>query len=185
MNDAKHPAGAGVHRRAAGFTLIEVLVAMIVMAIGLLGVASLQIFSLRGSYEGLQRSQAAALANAVIDRMRSNPERLASYAGTRGGSTTTSEPAATCGDKETCLTVLAARDLYELEKLAEASDSLIDPRICISNNANTITVVVAWRGMEKRGDTSAALNDCGKNDIDNAYLKQIVMTTYIAPSNPY
>lgn len=171
----------------AGFTLLEVLVAMIVLAIGLLGAASLQLYALRGGGEGLQRSQATVLANAVTDRMRSNPERLDSYvAATIGNQTFASTPAQNCSglSSSACLTARATRDLYELEQLVHASDSLITPRVCTTNTNGTVTVVVAWRGMEKRGDTSATLNSCG-SDIEADYRKQIIVSTYIAPCNPY
>lgn len=56
-----------------GFTLIEVLITMVVMAIGLLGLAGLQITSLRNTETAYQRSQATALAYDMLDRMRSNP----------------------------------------------------------------------------------------------------------------
>jgi type IV pilus assembly protein PilV len=56
-----------------GFTLIEVLVTMVVMAIGLLGLAGLQATSLKHNNSAYQRSQATFLAYEMLDRMRSNP----------------------------------------------------------------------------------------------------------------
>lgn len=55
-----------------GFTLVEVLVAMVILAIGLLGVAGLQTRSLSGNQGALYRSQAVLYANDVIERMRVN-----------------------------------------------------------------------------------------------------------------
>lgn len=60
-----------------GFTLIEVLVTMVVMAIGLLGLAGLQVTSLRNTEVAYQRSQATTLAYDMLDRMRSNPTGVA------------------------------------------------------------------------------------------------------------
>ena len=62
---------------AAGFTLIEVLVALLIFTIGLLGLASLQVISYRLSSDSLLRSTAAILANDMIDRMRVNAEAAA------------------------------------------------------------------------------------------------------------
>ena len=55
-----------------GFTLIEVLVSMIVLAIGLLGLAGLQLTSLKAADSAYHRSQASVLADDILDRMRSN-----------------------------------------------------------------------------------------------------------------
>ena len=56
-----------------GFSLIEVLVALVVLTIGLLGMAGLQGYSITGSYNAHLRTQATALAQGIIDRMRANP----------------------------------------------------------------------------------------------------------------
>jgi type IV pilus assembly protein PilV len=58
--------------RARGFTLIEVLVALVVLSIGLLGLASLQLSSLRWNHGASLRSQATLLAYDIVDRMRAN-----------------------------------------------------------------------------------------------------------------
>jgi type IV pilus assembly protein PilV len=55
-----------------GFTLLEVLVAVLVLSIGLLGLAGLQAASLRNNHSGYLRSQATILAYDYIDRMRAN-----------------------------------------------------------------------------------------------------------------
>lgn len=56
----------------SGFTLVEVLVALIILAVGLLGVAGLQNRSLSGNQGALYRSQAVLYANDIIERMRVN-----------------------------------------------------------------------------------------------------------------
>jgi type IV pilus assembly protein PilV len=58
--------------RQSGFTLIEVLVSVIVLSIGLVGVAGLQAVSLKNNQSAFMRSQASALAYDLADRMRSN-----------------------------------------------------------------------------------------------------------------
>jgi type IV pilus assembly protein PilV len=56
----------------SGFTLVEALVALIVLSIGLLGVAALQLSSLRANTSAAYRSQATFLAYDIADRMRAN-----------------------------------------------------------------------------------------------------------------
>jgi len=57
---------------AGGMSLVEVLAALVVVSVGLLGVAALQITSLRSSQASFLRTQATALADDIIDRMRAN-----------------------------------------------------------------------------------------------------------------
>lgn len=59
-------------RNDSGFSMIEVLVTLVILSIGLLGVAGLQTASLRFSQESYFQSQAVALVSDMIDRMRSN-----------------------------------------------------------------------------------------------------------------
>ena len=55
-----------------GFTLLEVLVALVVLSIGLIGLAGLQSASLKQNYNAYLRSQATALAYNMADRIRAN-----------------------------------------------------------------------------------------------------------------
>lgn len=55
-----------------GDLLIEVLIAVLVLAIGLLGIAAMQATALRNSHGALQRSQAATQVHAIFDAMRAN-----------------------------------------------------------------------------------------------------------------
>ncbi len=59
-----------VHRRCRGFSLMEVLVALLVLAIGLLGLAALQTQGLRFNQGAYVRSQATILAYDIMDSMR-------------------------------------------------------------------------------------------------------------------
>ena len=58
--------------KKTGFTLIEVLIAMVVLAVGLLGLAGLQATSLKNNQSAYNRSQATQLAYDIADRMRAN-----------------------------------------------------------------------------------------------------------------
>jgi type IV pilus assembly protein PilV len=60
--------------KSKGFSLIEVLVAVLVLAIGLLGVAALQINATRANQSAELRSQASMLAYFMLDAMRANRE---------------------------------------------------------------------------------------------------------------
>lgn len=60
------------HRVQRGTTLIEVLVTIVLLAIGLLGLAGLQVSSVQSNHSAYHRSQATILAYDISDRMRSN-----------------------------------------------------------------------------------------------------------------
>jgi len=75
-------AGSSTRRAAGGFSLIEVLVALVVLAIGLLGVAMMQIMSVRFTQSANQRTIATNLAYELIDMARANRVLSAAYVGT-------------------------------------------------------------------------------------------------------
>ncbi len=58
--------------KSSGFTLIEVLISMVILAIGLLGLAGLQTVALRQNSSSQMTSQAMDLINEMADRMRAN-----------------------------------------------------------------------------------------------------------------
>jgi type IV pilus assembly protein PilV len=61
------------HRKSqGGATLVEVLVAVLVLSIGLLGIAGLQLSALQNNRNAHVRSQASMLAYYIADRMRAN-----------------------------------------------------------------------------------------------------------------
>lgn len=68
-----------------GFTLVEVLVAIVVLSIGLLGLAGLQATGLRNNHSAYLRTQATLQAYDIIDRMRANVLGQSAYYSTPTG----------------------------------------------------------------------------------------------------
>ncbi|MHB8475653.1 MAG: type IV pilus modification protein PilV [Steroidobacteraceae bacterium] len=64
--------------RIGGFTLIEVLVSLVILSIGLLGIAKLMLFSSRSNDSAYLRSQATELAYEILDNMRANRQEAIS-----------------------------------------------------------------------------------------------------------
>ncbi len=152
--------------------MMEVLVSVFVLSIGVLGVAGLQVTAKRSNFEATQRVTAAALAQDIIERMRSNTEELATYtdegAGrTIDGTTMSAVDCSTDCDPD----VLAEYDLYELEQAANGVaeqtagsnvGGLSLPTTCINGpdgGAGIYSVAIAWRGMTKLSDPD--VDDCG------------------------
>ena len=62
-----------MQRQQRGFSLIEVMVAVLIVAVGILGVAGMQVVSLQQNRNALLRDQALQAGNDILDRMRVNP----------------------------------------------------------------------------------------------------------------
>lgn len=61
-----------LHKNQSGFTLLEILIALLVLSIGLLGLAGLQAYGLRNNTSAYHRSQATILAYNILDKMQVN-----------------------------------------------------------------------------------------------------------------
>jgi type IV pilus assembly protein PilV len=74
-----------VDARQKGFTLVEVLVALVVMSVGMLGIAALYLEGIRAGRTSLYRTAAVNLASDMADRIRANRNAGLAYAGTGPG----------------------------------------------------------------------------------------------------
>lgn len=62
-----------------GFSIVEVLVALVVLGVGMLGIAGLYVVSLRSSGSAISRMQAVNLASDIADRIRANRDAGTAY----------------------------------------------------------------------------------------------------------
>lgn len=69
-------------KKQLGFNLVEVLIALIIMSVGMLGIAGLYVQSLQAGRTSMFRHHAVTLAGDVADRIRANPGGGATYEGT-------------------------------------------------------------------------------------------------------
>lgn len=85
-----------------GFNLIEILVTMLILAIGLMGIAALQFKGLQYNHDAYSRSQINFLAYDIADRIRLNRDNATTYVGdfTLGGSAPTGCTQSTGADKD-------------------------------------------------------------------------------------
>lgn len=136
-------------RTQRGFTLIEVLVTVIILAIGLLGLAGLQLSGMRYTHSAYQRSQATILCNDVIDRMRVN--RLVAATGAYNIAIGAAPANVSCiGTGANCdPDNLAKADLSEWKQSLAAILPLGDG--AIAQNGASFTITIQWddsRGAE-------------------------------------
>jgi type IV pilus assembly protein PilV len=100
-----------------GFTIVEALVALVILAVGMLGIASLYVTTLRASGSATSRMQAINLASDLADRIRANRTAEAAYAGAAAADATTCVGnALTCDDA-----AMAAHDLFVWQAAIQAA----------------------------------------------------------------
>ena len=80
--------------RPRGFTILEVLIALLVFSLGLLGMAGLLVISVKTNHSAYLRTQASFMAQSMGDRMRANVPRVwaGDYDGTYTGTTGDVDP---------------------------------------------------------------------------------------------
>ncbi|MHB9796943.1 type IV pilus modification protein PilV [Pseudomonas sp. MT3] len=156
--------------RQRGLTLIELLVSILIISLGLLGLAKLQARMQLSDMESYQRAQALLLLNDISSRMTANPNNSSSYA---------TGSASPVGAGMTCPTSSATRqqaDMMDwcngLQGAAEVgggnvkAGAMLGGRGCIESlGSGQYLVTVAWQGMSpiSAPPTSVA---CGKNAYD-------------------
>lgn len=113
-------------RAVAGFTLVEVMIAVLVLALGIVGGVSMQLAALRARHQSTLLAQASWLAAGMAERMRANPEQMRLADGDNLYLTLDYDllaepnplaPAALCYDGACDGAQLAAFDLYEMKAL--------------------------------------------------------------------
>lgn len=151
--------------------MIEVLVAVVILSIGLLGTAALQIQSKRANLGSVERTLASMLVNDMFERMRANPSSFNVYLtrlepGDEVGKGSIGEPSQACTAVEPCdPTQLALRDIWEWEQqLMGASEmsgttqtgGLVLPLACMTGPAGggdgEYTIAINWRGHSEFTD---------------------------------
>lgn len=174
------------HRSQRGFTLLEVLISLLILLIGLLGIAALMLKGQRASFEAYQRQQALAMAQEMAEKIRANQGAAASYVtGTGAGALATRIAALTCiATDSSC--VLAKDDLTRWDRtLAGASETkdgtrvggIIGARGCIERpdaGQPVFWVSVAWQGEADTGAPAATASACGSGSYGTAARRRLV-----------
>ena len=101
--------GAGAEF-VCGFTMLELLVAMLVVSVGVLGVAGLAALNLQHSRAAAAHSEAVLLAQDLLERIRANPAGLAAgaYGGNAGAPASLNCAVSVCAPNQTAAFDLAA-----------------------------------------------------------------------------
>jgi type IV pilus assembly protein PilV len=170
-----------------GFTLLETLIAFVVLTVGLLGAVALQAQAKQASYDSLQRAAALSLGNDIIQRIRVN-DTVASL-GTYNTSFATSVSEitqkssaclnASCNDIE-----MALFDIEQWKKAIKAREftgAIANATVCISTDAaatgGAVKVVITWAGRQNMKQNSDNTDiTCGEA---NTNRKMVVLDTFL------
>ncbi len=143
--------------RQSGFSLLEVLIAVVIMTIGLAGLAGMQALGLKNNHGAYHRSQATVLAYDMADRMRANANSLDNYL----TSYMTLAAATTAGEQEGCkttggctVTQLAQNDLRDWNAALTAALPSATGTITVAGDIYTISV--SW---DDNRDGAVDVND--------------------------
>lgn len=137
-------AGAGAQRREAGFTLIEILVSMLIIAIGVLGTAGMQALALKVNKGGQLRSQAVILGIDFIERVEAN--NGATITGAYAPATYPASSAKDCSAVYCLQSELATYDLVEFKArvLAQLPGAAVTVSVA-GTGPYTYTVQISWQ----------------------------------------
>jgi type IV pilus assembly protein PilV len=187
-----------------GFSLVEVLIALFILAVGILGIIGLQLFAKQTNVDAIQRTAASALATDVVERMRMNKSALPSYISTVVPVPSDAAMPTTCGNSTAPCdpTLVAARDLALWHALisgaaAESaagnnSGGLTTPSACIIQNPDgkaievgehEYRIVIAWRGptalTNPGGDTCGEDSTGVRYGANNKYRRIFILNAKI------
>jgi type IV pilus assembly protein PilV len=179
-------------RQQSGIGLIEVLIAVLVLAVGILGLASIQLNAKRAGFEASQRSLAVTYARDILERLRSNPSEAVTYANELtdfdveiGKTLGTDCSTAVCGTA-----ALAAYDVWDWVNIVKgnqillsdgvtAAGGLLNAFVCINatrnvaNTGDTVEVVISWKGVNELDPTIInTVNSCGQGETIYEYTRQ-------------
>jgi len=129
--------------------MVEVLVSLLVLSLGLLGLAALQFISMKTTHSAYLRTQATQYAHDIIDRMRANRE--AARAGAYDLALGDAAPVCNSG----------AYDLEDCSRAEWRADVSTLPggtgSIAYDANTQFVTVVVQWNDERAGGTTTTRL----------------------------
>lgn len=175
-------------------SLIEILVAVFVVSVGLLGVARMEILAKQSNFEAIQRTSASQLASDMMEKMRANPSALLSYVGATIGAGALTLPGTNCNLTTCNTTEIAAWNLYEWEQSligsgeksgANNTGGLDSPRGCIAGpagGAGEYTISIAWRGnssMTNPGSTACG-EGLGLYGATEEYRRVLTLSFFIS-----
>ena len=189
----------GRRSRQRGVGLLEVMVTVIVVSVGLIGMAGLQVATKRAGFQASQRTLALSLANDMMQRITLNPVSLTAYAtgaAPVGSGSIASAPTKCLGGAAaaSCTAAqLVAWDMWEWEQRIDGASTLnkdasnanagglVSPSGCVVVNGTQVRVIINWRGLVATTDPADANTSCGTwATADLPYRQQVVINSVMS-----
>jgi type IV pilus assembly protein PilV len=183
--------------RQMGFTLLEVLVTLVIVTLGLLGVAALQGRALNAETEAYQRAQATALLADMADRINANRAVAPCFAqsyGTGVSSVTACNGVSVDAEASADVAMIAWNDVLKgaTEKTSAnvSVGGMLNARGCVVRDGtdNLYFVAVAWQGLSETsvpaapsGASTALINAvaCGSGQYGSSDAARRVIWTSV------
>lgn len=163
-------------KKQRGIGLMEVLVALVILAIAILGFAALQLRAVSASLEAGNNIHATNLARDLAERIRLNRDGFATYRGATRHVVVDGAADTKCETEACDSAKLAAYDLSQVRKKATDAGMEIAILPCQGSTLKRSCIYVSW-------DDTTATNGSGENDCTNGIryrtnAKCIIMETY-------
>lgn len=159
-----------------GVGLIEILVALLVLAIGILGFVALQYRAVEATSEAINRVQAMNIARDMAERIRANRDGFATYKTQTETAANQVEYNTNCMTSTCSAADLADFDVAQVTAKASAIGMTVNMLSCAGNSDGRNCLYVAW------GDTSATdgtgSGDCTNGTSYNGASTCVIMETY-------
>lgn len=168
--------------RERGVTMLEVLIAIFILSLGLLGAAGIQSQMQTAQVEAYQRAQAIVLLQDMVDRVNANRKSAASYVTTGALGTTALNCAglATVAASDLCAWNNALFGAAETQG-GQTLGAMNGARGCITNPVaimpREILVAVVWQGM--RTTAAPAGTTCGQNSYGDERLRRALLARVV------
>jgi len=132
---------AELRRRVRGFTLIEAMVALVVLAVGMLGIAGLYVTTLKSGGGAIYRMQAVNLAADLADRIRANRSANVAYNGAAANNSCYGAASVNCAPAQ-----MAANDLFVWQSQIAAILPGGNGTVAVAGAASpyTYTITINW-----------------------------------------
>ncbi len=141
--------------------MIEVLITILIMSVGLLGLAAMQAEALKGGNDSILRSKAVASVADITDRIRANIAGLANYSRALSGAAVASPP--DCVANPCTAAEMATYDMSQwLAALRDSASGLpgvqtaiVQPAAPPAGTVGLLTITVQWNDRLQRGEGTA------------------------------
>ncbi|HAT1883703.1 type IV pilus modification protein PilV [Legionella pneumophila] len=154
-----------------GMTLLEVLISVVILAIGMLGIASMLIVSNKANNSSYAKLQAVQAVYDIFDRIRANSEAASngsyniSNIGSNGYPTTVNTPSVLCNASVCNPSQLAQYDTWYwltrvVSQLPNGSGSITSALSGVAGNT-VITVTVQWDDSKAQNELGASSSSSG------------------------